>query len=433
MASFNPYNMHMNPGQALGPNAAYLLGLGPMPPATNKQTAVARINAALDSGMFDALASPGPQRLSIPFRRRKVCRVCCGLETNTYYVDEVANITISLPVYNAKNTNDKGKKSPTVSTTLILPSDIPSVDFFSRVHALMNVDPVTAVLGWKESAERRRDPYHRLETPDDLNDAFKVLVSLEKSTRRKRPVTMELVNLEVQPDGKTTKQAEKDSEKAVTAPELRKVQEKLTCALHPGKNRWCYVMGPTSKHPGQHVPLGIDVVTLWARKVHDGEADEDCIAPPNILNLDELAEHGKAREDRGSRNRAQPSLPPIHVHVGGSDRALREVDGNIPGPASSKRPREDASDEDSSDDDTVELHIVDVLQELHQKFPALNYAKGIVYASSVLEFDKTYYKENVGMADGAIGKFIKKAGKMVKAVKKRNGKKRARVSDDDLE
>jgi hypothetical protein len=34
------------------------------------------------------------------------------------------------------------------------------------------------------------------------------------------------------------------------------------------------------------------------------------------------------------------------------------------------------------------------------------------------------------MADGAIGPFIKRAQKMVNAAKKRNGKKRARVTVD---
>ncbi|KAJ6619071.1 hypothetical protein B0H10DRAFT_2217138 [Mycena sp. CBHHK59/15] len=246
---------------------------------------------------------------------------------------------------------------------------------------------------------------------------------------------MEVVNLEVQPDGKTTKQAEKATETALTIPELRKVQAKLTCAQHPGKNRWCYVMGPTSKHPGKHVEVGIDVVNLWARKMHDGEAEEDCVEPPNILKLDELAERGRPREDR-ARGRGQPALPPIHVHVGGGsgsssgDRVLRDETN------ASKRRREESSDDDSDDEDV--LPVSDVLRALDEKYPALNYlqyaeglkAQGIMYASSALDFDNTYYKQTVGMADGAIGNFLRKTGKMVRAVKKRNGKKRARVAAD---
>jgi len=171
---------------------------------------------------------------------------------------------------------------------------------------------------------------------------------------------------------------------------------------------------------------------------HDKEADDECITPPSVLNLDELAEKGRTREDRNSRSRGQPTLPPIHVHVGGSDQApLRQIDTNISSTGPSKRRRDPSSDEDSDSDDDDGLTVAAVLEELHQTFPALNYpqyvdalaAKGIVYASSALEFDKTYYKENVGMADGAIKKFLKKSGKMVN--KKRHGKKRARVSSED--
>ena len=170
---------------------------------------------------------------------------------------------------------------------------------------------------------------------------------------------------------------------------------------------------------------------------HDGEADEDCIDPPSILNLDGLAERGHAREERNMRGRGPAALPPIHVHVGGSAEAtLRDVDTNIP--MARKRAHEESSDDDSDDDDDA-LTIADVLQELHKKFPALNYPqytealkeKGIIYATSALDFDNLYYKDSVGMADGAIGQFVKRTGKMVKAAKKRNGKKRARTGDDN--
>ncbi|KAJ6456520.1 hypothetical protein C8R45DRAFT_795249, partial [Mycena sanguinolenta] len=272
-----------------------------------------------------------------------------------------------------------------------LPYDISAIDFFSRVHAQMGVNPETAVLGWKESAERRRDPYHRLSTPQDLKDALKQLLALQRSLRRRRPVVMELVNLEVQPDGSATKKAEKASETVLTLPELEKVQAKLTCAEHPGKNRWCYIMGPKSAHPGKHVEVGIDVVSLWARKIHDGEANEDCVNPPNILRLDELAERGRTREERSVRGHAQPALPPIHVHVGpgsgssADSHILRDVDPNI----ALKRSRAESSGDDSDDEVDV-LPITDVLNALDSKYPDLNYcqyadalrAQGIVYAHS---------------------------------------------------
>ncbi|KAJ7127664.1 hypothetical protein C8R44DRAFT_616163 [Mycena epipterygia] len=429
--NFNPlYDPVANGLDGLGANTSFLLGLGPLPAPTQKQTAVAMMQAALDSNMFD---------------QHRMFEEDEDEENENEHDPEgffarghPSLITVKVPVYGAVK---KDKKAPTVTTTLVLPSDIPATDFFSRIHAQMNVDPTTAVLGWKESAERRKDPYHRLESAEDLDGAFKCLAKLQTSTRRKRDVIMEVVNLEVQPDGKTTKQAEKQSETALSIPELQQVQAKLKCAEHPGNNRWCYVMGPKTTHPRKHVELGIDVVSLWARKVHDGDADPDCVEPPSILRLDELAKRGRTWEERNTRGCGQP-LPPIHVHVGAdaSGRALHPVDDNTV--KSKKRPHADLSSDESDSDDDDTLLISDILRELQAKFPALDYlqyanalqAQGIVYASSALDFDHAYYKATVGMADGAIGKFIKKAKKMVKDTKKAKGKKRARVdSESDKE
>lgn len=46
--------------------------------------------------------------------------------------------------------------------------------------------------------------------------------------------------------------------------ELRIVKEKLQCAQHAGPNRWCYV---SPDKPSEHVALGYEEITLWARKI----------------------------------------------------------------------------------------------------------------------------------------------------------------------
>lgn len=46
--------------------------------------------------------------------------------------------------------------------------------------------------------------------------------------------------------------------------ELRVVKEKLQCAHHSGPNRWCYV---SPENPTEHVALGLEEITLWARKI----------------------------------------------------------------------------------------------------------------------------------------------------------------------
>ncbi|KAJ7687052.1 hypothetical protein B0H17DRAFT_1125737 [Mycena rosella] len=433
--------------------ASYLLGMGPLPPPTNRELAVAYTQAGLDSGMFaqpqfeedygahntdDENTHAQPPASGEPQIDPTLLALSSQGTANNLVVginQRVPNIAVEVIDYAAKD------KTKHMKIEVVIPADIPADDFFSRIHARMNVDPATAILGWKESQERRRDPHRRLETAEDLGGAFKQLIALQKSSRRKKPVIMEIANLEVQPDGKTTKQAEKQSETAISIPELEIVKAKLTCALHPGRNRWCYVMPPDSKHPGEHIALGIEHVGLWARKVHDGEASDDCINPPNVLNFDQMAEKGRAREERIARGRGQAALPPIHVHVGsGSEHTLHDINPNLP-TSRTKRAREVSSDSSSDDDDDDALTITDVLQELDKKYPALQYlqyspalaAKGIVYASSALGFDHAYYKDNVGMADGAIGAFVKRVGKMVRAAKKRNGKKQARTAALDSE
>ncbi|KAJ7321940.1 hypothetical protein DFH08DRAFT_969835 [Mycena albidolilacea] len=233
--------------------AAFVVGLAPSPSSTNREFAVARINAALDSGIFDGTPAWSNYRLpSIQPSADMLSTVAVQPGRDQYYCPS----------------NYHPARAPNVSTTLVHRSDIQAEDFFSRVHAHINVNPETPTLGRKESMEPRKTPH---------------LVDLQNSWRHKRPVIMGVVNLEVQSDGKSVKQAEKTSESAVIALEVGKVRARPSCALYPGKNHWCYVMGPTSKHPGKHCPVGIDVVTLWARKIHDKEADEDCVNPPSIL------------------------------------------------------------------------------------------------------------------------------------------------------
>ncbi|KAJ7246717.1 hypothetical protein C8J57DRAFT_1241355 [Mycena rebaudengoi] len=304
----NQYNNMSTAAQT----SAYLLGLAPMPPPTGRELAVAQLQASLDGGMFDHIprfeqdedddesdedplhAGPHRYRLPpVPSTHAPGAGTSLAAPTLPPAVRSQADATPSLisvkvPIYGAQTNN---KKAPTLTTVLVLPSNIPPDDFFSRVHAQVNVNPATATLGWKESAECRRDPYHRLSSAEDLQDAFKEIIRLQKSARRQKAVVMEVVNLS--------------------------------------------------------------------------------------------------------------------------------------SAGASKRGREESSDDDSDDDGDV-LLVSDVLRALDEKYPALNYlqyaeslkAKGIVYARSALDFDKGYYKQSVGMADGAIGNFIRKAGKMVRTVKR---------------
>ncbi|KAK7027119.1 hypothetical protein R3P38DRAFT_3191428 [Favolaschia claudopus] len=186
---------------------------------------------------------------------------------NRALVSHIRNITVDVLVYGTTENNKKKKAAP-VLTRIIVPADLPPADFLSRMHAQMNVDPETAMLGWKEAQERRGDPYHRLSSEQDVKDAFRDLIKREEQT-----------------NGKTTKKPEKPSETAVAVPELHNVQEKLSCMEHPGKNRWCYVMGP--------------MYLLVLLRFHFGRERSTTVKPRMTaqplenLRLDEPAEKGR--------------------------------------------------------------------------------------------------------------------------------------------
>ena len=55
--------------------------------------------------------------------------------------------------------------------------------------------PDSATLGWKSNDDTKCSPYNRLKTADDVANAFRILGGHLKSSRRTRPVYMEIANL----------------------------------------------------------------------------------------------------------------------------------------------------------------------------------------------------------------------------------------------
>ena len=73
-----------------------------------------------------------------------------------------ANINVSVPL-------NTGIVGGTVSrVTLRLALDISFQDFFSRVCARMDLDPLKASLGYKFHTDRARDPPHCLSKEEEL-------------------------------------------------------------------------------------------------------------------------------------------------------------------------------------------------------------------------------------------------------------------------
>ncbi|KAJ3968326.1 hypothetical protein EV361DRAFT_805826, partial [Lentinula raphanica] len=374
--------------------ARYLLGQGPMPPPTNQELAVAAMNQQLDT------STPEPSPLML-------------------------DIHIPNPDSNSADTYQLPPKNLRININTVEPGD-----FVDRIRAnvITKERPDASLLGWKSSDAPKRALPNRL-TVDDVKTVFDHFRPLLLSTRRQKPVFMEVFNL---PGPEPNEQpAVKTSETTVTN-ELRIVKECLACKKHAGNNRFCFVRRD-EEHAGEHVPLGLEEVTLWARKMHDGEADRDCINPPAVLNLDNLAKNAEDRAERSAKRKG--GLPQNNVHV---DVHLGTLGDILNGKASGNKRSRSCSpdsvhplDDSDSDSDTEAASIDEVIACLHKKMPALDYAQyqpalrrqGIVYAKLVADFDRQFFANDIGMAQGAVGEFIRTAKSIVTKGKGRAVKK----------
>ncbi|KAJ6592747.1 hypothetical protein B0H19DRAFT_1088437 [Mycena capillaripes] len=153
----------------------------------------------------------------------------------------------------------------------------------------------------------------------------------------------------------------------------------------------------------------------------DPEVDCECALPPNTLNLDRLRE--KTRSRRMRKERPTPATE-VHVHQHyDNDRV----------PAKRGHGKVAADSDSDSKDEPSSIPIRQVLADLHEKMPDLEIiqyedvlrSKKIVYAQTVVDFDREYYVNTIGMADGVVGPFLRHARKLVQ--KERKIRKRARV------
>lgn len=173
----------------------------------------------------------------------------------------------------------------------------------------------------------------------------------------------------------------------------------------------------------------------------DGEANADCILPPNCLRLDALLDKSKEQETkRQSRNTPNtPNTPSFHLHLG-ADSPLKTLFSNAndsPTRIGSKRSHNSIYSSDSeSESDSEPIPIASVLDKLDGKRSALNFHQykaalerdGIAYACSVGDFDRDFYVKKIGMAEGAVGPFLRGVKKMLDASKR--AAKRAKHSGD---
>ncbi|KAJ7343023.1 hypothetical protein DFH08DRAFT_703643 [Mycena albidolilacea] len=386
--------------------AQYLLSMGPMPPPTNQELAAAHIQQLLNQGAFEHTYEPGLE-VEIP----------------------------AAPVAETEST------LATAATPVRLEFSINGVlpgDFLARVCANMDVSQADAKLGWKASTNAERSLARPLHSDKDVKAAFEYFRPIISSTQRTKKVHMLVVNLA------------KPAEKVVTAPkvtetaycnELNIVKGALACEKHSGRNQWCFVRRDDEK--GEHcVPLGLEEITLWARKLHEDKAkgpeecelDDKCLTPPKVLHLDELEKVASQREEQ-NKTQKRNNAPDIHVHMPPMPVFADVLNCGPSNDHHGKRHHDQLSEDNESEDDAPATSIAEVLAILHTKMPDLSYPQyegalrkqGVAYAKNIDPSDRDFLVKDVGMAKGAVKEFLWAAGKAAKSLRK--GKKRARVDD----
>ncbi|KAJ3858654.1 hypothetical protein EV359DRAFT_68834, partial [Lentinula novae-zelandiae] len=301
----------------------YLLGIGPLPPPTPQQQAVAQMNQVLDSGAFDGTQShPAQQRHS-----------------NIQQLggdDPGSMIKVDIPQKQLAGSSKSGPKSKRVYVTVrINAATIEPQDFLAQVHANMELESEEDIeLGWRVSDAPVNKGFRRLKTDADVHGAFNEILNQNKSSQRITPLSMVIENITPNVEKEVSEKPLKTTDTSY-GDELTKLKEKLRCMQHSGHNRWCFVRHDED-HAGQHVNLGIEEITLWARKWA-----------------------------RSIKRNQGPSGQLIHIHL---DSSLRDT-----AKSSSNTPTKHKRNEDESDDDDIVVGIRDVLDDLHAKKPDLEY------------------------------------------------------------
>jgi len=141
---------------------------------------------------------------------------------------------------------------------------------------------------------------------------------------------------------------------------------------------------------------------------------------------------------RGIGGKAEPQ--PIHVHINNHPLAGGSVaNQNVPVPDSHKHKYSmlsNSSEDDSSDSESESLTVSEILDDLHQRLPKLKLPQykqiledhGISYAECVSDFNQEYYIE-LGMAEGAVGPFLKGINRALQCEKR--GRKKAKADKEN--
>ncbi|KAK6993184.1 hypothetical protein R3P38DRAFT_3223786 [Favolaschia claudopus] len=286
----------------------------------------------------------------------------------------------------------------------------------------MEIPDGDAQLGWKSSDDLKRDLPKRLSTEDDVKAAFDYFRPILLSKRRQKKIFMEIINL-AKPAEKTAA-APKVTETAYRD-ELNIVKAALACEKHRGHNRWCYVRRDNEK--GERcVPLGLEEVTLWARKLHEDKAkpenerklDDKCTKYPDVFKLDDMEKVAAEREERSKNRKKGNAAPEFHLHM---PATMAGIFGDV----SNAQPAPKRATPRTRTTTQTMTHLLSL-------FPTFSvFCTRRCRTSIILNMRRHFvgrasYVKEIGMVKGAVQEFIKVAKKVAKG----KGKKRAHVESE---
>jgi len=181
-----------NPKSAQYTHAAYLLGMGSMPPIYPRDQPLAYLNSS-------AFAPAGNSAYD------------CELYSHYYYYN-IANCMTKIYVAPDTMTQDstdsdrldvrvpvpaKKKDGQPTMATIHFPFNIPSKAFLLHIISIMGLNPETAELGWRSCNDSQQTPLQQL-TEEDVIHIFQEMAGLRTALRKRhrvKPIYLEIVSL----------------------------------------------------------------------------------------------------------------------------------------------------------------------------------------------------------------------------------------------
>ncbi|KAG2055208.1 hypothetical protein BDR06DRAFT_1046350 [Suillus hirtellus] len=234
--------------------------------------------------------------------------------------------------------------------------------------------------------------------------------------------------------------------------EFDNVRNKLCCSDHPGDNTFCWV--DATQPNTLHYLLCTQDLQEWAKHLHQTQdPDNACDTLPNTLHFNKIWKTRKERSASSLKRVPTKVISPIRIHnhihlsstvndmVISQDGTRTRQQGHpttFPLPLKQTYALYIESDDESSDNEPLQ-DIKDVLTSAHSCYPTMNFPQyigtlkdcGVLYLPTTAFFTTGFYKEQIGMSDGAAHTFwncVSKAyakAECVKGRKKSKGKQKA--------